>query len=184
MNNIDNKIGIIITKIKQRRLALDMSQKDLADKCGIKQANYSRMESGRQTPSLETLMLIADALNLDLLLFPSDETKYYIMHRDDVVTIVTLSKDRKTIKYEKLKRDGMLQPFSGDNLTVNRFYRFIKSRCYEDGRADLEEILHQAHLTSNNPYDFIRISHGVTYSDDFWIRFEYENISWKDVKVR
>ena len=78
----------------------------------------------------------------------------------------------------------IFQPFSGNILTVNRFYRFIKSRCYEDNRADLKEILKLSHLTSNNPYDFIQISHGVTYSDDFWIRFENEKLSWKDVKIR
>ena len=181
---MNNELGIIITKIRERRKALHLSQKEVADKCGLKQANYSRMESGKQSPTLETLLQIADAVNLRIELIPNEMTVYHVMFRDELVTVVSLSKDKKTIHFNKIKEDGIFQPFSGEKLDLERFYRFIKSRCYEDGRADLDEILKQAHLSSNNPYDFIRISHGVTYSDDFWIKDENEKITWKDVKVR
>lgn len=39
-------------------------------------------------------------------------------------------------------------------------------------------------LSENNPWKWCRISHGVTYEDFFWIRFEDEDIQWKDVRVR
>lgn len=49
--------------------------------------------------------------------------------------------DHRQIFFHKWKPDGLNQPFSGSRLTLERFYRFLKSRCYEDGRADLQEIL-------------------------------------------
>ena len=92
---MNNELGIIITKIRERRKALHLSQKEVADKCGLKQANYSRMESGKQSPTLETLLQIADAVNLRIELIPNEMTVYHVMFRDELVTVVSLSKDRK-----------------------------------------------------------------------------------------
>ena len=47
------------------------------------------------------------------------------------------------------------------------FYNFLKDRCHEDGRADLHEILAQAGMTENNPYQWVRLTHGVTWDDFF-----------------
>ena len=48
------------------RLKKKISQNDLADKTGIKQAHISRLESGRANPSLTTLFKIAKALDANL----------------------------------------------------------------------------------------------------------------------
>lgn len=181
---MNNDMTFLINTIKNRRRSLGYTQAYVAGSCGIKQANYSRMESGRQLPNTDTLIKILDVLDLRLFATPCDEVHYDILWQDEIVTRVILSKDRKKIRYEKIREDGIYQPFSGEKLDLERFYRFIKSRCYEDGRADLKIILDKARLKSNNPYDFIRISHGVTYSDDFWIRNTGETLTWKDVRIR
>ena len=181
---MNDQLAIIVSTLRSRRKALHLTQKEAASRCGLKQANYSRLESGKQAPTLDTLATISEVLGLELRLFPCDVYTYYVMCRDELAAIVELSGDRQSILFHKILPDGMLQPFSGSRLDVERFYSFLKSRCYEDGRADLPEILKQAHLKDNNPYNFIRISHGVTYEDDFWIRFEGENLKWKDVRVR
>ena len=67
---------------------------------------------------------------------------------------------------------------------MKRVYDFLKSRCYEDERADLKEILDQAGLKSNNPWKWARITHGVTYEDFFWIKFDGEILTWEEVKIR
>ena len=106
------------------------------------------------------------------------------MYLNEIVAIVKLSLDKKHIEYTKVKEDGVYQPFSGDKLDLERFYRFIKSRCYEDNRADISNILKIMNLKSNNPYEVIEITHGVTFEDFFWIKKDYENLKWEDVKVR
>ncbi|WP_034466590.1 helix-turn-helix domain-containing protein [Butyrivibrio proteoclasticus] len=173
----------IMANIRSRRKELGLTQTQLADKCGIKQSNYSRMESGKQMPSLETLMTILYQLHMDMDFVPVDYYVYDVMNKDELVCVVELSKDRKKIRFDKKIPDGLSQPFCGEKLDLERFYSFLKSRCYEDGRADLKEILKQAHMTSNNPYEFIKLSHGVNYSDTFWIKMHDENLSWEDVRV-
>lgn len=181
---MDILMAQLIMKIKKRRKMLGYTQADVARKCGIKQANYSRFESGHQLPTVDTLITILNALDLRLNITPSDDVHYTIMWRNRTVARVFLLENRKEIQYEKIEPDGIHQPFSGDKLDLDRFYRFIKSRCYEDDRGDLEVILKKANLQSNNPYDFIKISHGVTYSDDFWIKTSDELLLWEDVKIR
>ncbi|MCD8131710.1 MAG: hypothetical protein LUE16_10640 [Lachnospiraceae bacterium] len=84
----------------------------------------------------------------------------------------------------KLVPDGVIQPFGGSRQDMMRVYDFLESRCYENGRADLPEILSQANLQDNNPWEWVKVSHGVTWDDFWWIRFEGEDIIWKDVRVR
>lgn len=47
-----------------------MTQKELAEKCGVKQENISRIENGDRMPSLNTIQKIANALGLQLALIP------------------------------------------------------------------------------------------------------------------
>lgn len=106
------------------------------------------------------------------------------MYKNEPVTEIYLSDDKKIVRIKKLIPDGIKQPFSGEKLGLERIYNFLKSRCYEDGREDLPEILKQVGLATNNPWKWCRITHGVTYDDYFWIKYENEDICWEDVRVR
>lgn len=112
------------------------------------------------------------------------------MYLDTIVAIVTTEENNIVTCINKLVPDGPMQPFWGDmksksqQYLTQRFFGFLKDRCYEDGRADLSEILRQAGLTSNNPYEWVKVCHGVTFEDFFWLKFEGENVTWNDVKVR
>lgn len=48
------------------RIAAGMTQKDLAEKSGIRQSNISRIENGNCMPTLPTLMVLAQALGKKL----------------------------------------------------------------------------------------------------------------------
>lgn len=50
--------------IKKARLAAGLTQKELADKCGIADSAVRKYESGRVVPKLPMLKKIADALNV------------------------------------------------------------------------------------------------------------------------
>lgn len=109
---------------------------------------------------------------------------FTVMHRDNPVAKVMVSDDRKNVKIKKLVPDSIIQPFGGNDLSLNRVYNFLKSRCYEDGRADLKEILRQANMTSNDPWKWNQITHGVTWDDEIWIKFDGEDICWEKVRWR
>ena len=50
--------------IKKARLAAGLTQKELADKCGIADSAVRKYESGRVVPKLPMIKKIADALNI------------------------------------------------------------------------------------------------------------------------
>lgn len=56
----------VAENIKQRREALDMSQEELGNACGITQAMVSQLERGTKNPSLQVGALIASALKCDI----------------------------------------------------------------------------------------------------------------------
>ncbi len=56
----------IIQAIIDARQASGMTQKELAEKTGITQADISRLESGSANPSLKTLQRLADGMGMKL----------------------------------------------------------------------------------------------------------------------
>ena len=60
-------------KIKQSRIALALSQSELAEKLGIKQQVLSRWESNKVKPSMKSIKKLAEALEID----PKELTKRY-----------------------------------------------------------------------------------------------------------
>lgn len=56
----------IAAQVAERRLALDLSQRELADLCGTTQSAIARLERGQRPPRVDTLMRIAGALDCEL----------------------------------------------------------------------------------------------------------------------
>jgi ribosome-binding protein aMBF1 (putative translation factor) len=57
----------IAAQVAERRLALDLSQRELADLCGTTQSAIARLERGQRPPRVDTLMRIANALDCELI---------------------------------------------------------------------------------------------------------------------
>lgn len=58
-------------QLKARRLQLGLQQKEMKLRAGMNQQQYQRIEAGGN-PRLETLELIAEGLEADLMLIPKD----------------------------------------------------------------------------------------------------------------
>lgn len=52
-------------QIIEQRKKLELSQKQVADKCGIKQGYYSRIERGIHTPSVALAKKLANVLQIN-----------------------------------------------------------------------------------------------------------------------
>lgn len=57
---------IITLRIKEICKVKGISQKDLAERCGVSAVTLSRIASGQQMPSIETLAKIAAALGVEI----------------------------------------------------------------------------------------------------------------------
>ena len=56
----------VISELKDIRIKKKISQTELAEKTGLKQANIARLENGKHFPTLDTLLRIAKVLGLIL----------------------------------------------------------------------------------------------------------------------
>ena len=56
----------IAVQVTERRLALGLSQSDLARRCGTSQSAIARLESGGRPPRIDTLLRLAEALGCEL----------------------------------------------------------------------------------------------------------------------
>ena len=60
-------------KIKQRRVLLQLTQQELANRCELTKGYISQLENDSVSPSLETLEIILDVLGITLSEFFKDE---------------------------------------------------------------------------------------------------------------
>lgn len=76
VQNIDEDNQILMEEIEEltnivsamidKRTALGITQRELAQLCGLPQSSIARIESGRTTPKLDTLLKIIHPLGLKL----------------------------------------------------------------------------------------------------------------------
>jgi predicted transcriptional regulator len=64
-------ISQIVGAMIERRHDMNLSQRDLADLCGLPHSSVARIESGKTTPNLSTLLKIFRELGLILVAEPA-----------------------------------------------------------------------------------------------------------------
>ena len=56
----------IAERVSERRVAMGLSQRELAELCGTTQSAIARLERGGRPPRIDTLLRIAEALDCEL----------------------------------------------------------------------------------------------------------------------
>ncbi|MBQ8093971.1 MAG: helix-turn-helix transcriptional regulator [Clostridia bacterium] len=74
LEEAEAEASIISAMIKQRSV-LGLSQRDLAAICGIPQSSVARIESGKTTPRLDTLLKLLNQLGLTLSVTPASPSR-------------------------------------------------------------------------------------------------------------
>ena len=64
------EVSTIVGAMIQQRHNLELSQRDLAELCGIPHSSVARIESGKTTPNLSTLLKIFNQLGLSFTVQP------------------------------------------------------------------------------------------------------------------
>ena len=65
------EVSTIVGAMIEQRHNLDLSQRDLAELCGIPHSSVARIESGKSTPNLSTLLKIFKQLGLSFTIQPA-----------------------------------------------------------------------------------------------------------------
>lgn len=108
--------------------------------------------------------------------------KFDVMWKNDVISSVSITNNRKTVEIKTFDDCVGKQPFCNGNHTLQRVYDFLEYRCFEKARPDCDEILEYYGLTEYNPWEIVKKTHGRLWEDYLWIRFEGENLTWDDVR--
>jgi HTH-type transcriptional regulator/antitoxin HipB len=61
---------LLIKQLKTARLGKNLTQYELSEKVGMPQSHLSKIESGKTDPQLDSLQLIAEHLDLEVVLIP------------------------------------------------------------------------------------------------------------------
>lgn len=108
---------------------------------------------------------------------------FYVMSKDKKIAKCMI-KDGKLISIDKYAKKIYEQPFYGENISLEYVISFLKSRTVSINKEDIDEVLANLGLDHYDMLDILRKTHGVSYDDFKWIKFEGEDISYKDVRVR
>ncbi|MCE2402169.1 helix-turn-helix transcriptional regulator [Candidatus Poribacteria bacterium] len=118
----------VISRIKQRRRELKMTQTELAKAANLTPAAISQFESGTRKPSFNTLSSLSDALKV---------TTDYLLGKKDRGYEDLLADPRVNVMFR-----GMMEFAEKDKETLYEFYKFLKTQAEtetpNEGSADAE----------------------------------------------
>lgn len=168
----------IIAQIAQARIAKGLSQAQLAELLHTHRSNISRLESGNHNPSLDFLLRIAAALDMELEMkpprkeLPIMENVYEIRLYD--TPLITFSLENKGIEglvAEILTVDEKQKGLFPLDLTQSNegVIKWLERRVIPKNRAFVEEILKSLNLSVGNTKGIIDVCKGLSLNDSYWI---------------
>lgn len=108
-----------------------------------------------------------------------------VFDHDDLVCRIFYDLKKRKISFENYSQNIYALPFGRKTeATFKDFEYFLGERCFPKERANCKELLRSLGLSHYNPYDIVKITHGVMYSDYIWLRFEGERLCYNDIKIR
>ena len=181
-----------IEQIKIKRKEKGLSQADLAKQVGVPQSTIGRFESGRTMPNLKTLQKIADCLNVEIMLTGKDTGSPYLKRwndlrftcywKDEPVSDVCVRGNVVLIK--RYIEHPVKQLFYSDKMDLFQLTEILRTRCWQEERADIDQILKKLGIEYYDPLEIVKRTHGISYNDFLWIQFGGEFLHWKDVAPR
>ena len=176
-----------VSDIAKKRKHLNISQRVLAKECNVPQSTIGRIESGKVTPSWQTLEKITDALDMEIVIFnkPSvlqnrwNGVEFLCFWKDELVTYVKVDGNKAHI--QKIINHPVKQIFKDEEIDLYRLTLLLETRCWQRERKNIDDYLNKLSLKYYDPLEIVKRTHGVSYNDFLWFKFNGENLTWKDV---
>jgi len=172
--------------ISQKRKSLKISQRALAERCKIPQSTVGRIEAGIVTPSLQTLQKLAKELDMEITLTPKklspdrwEGLEILCFWNDELVALVNVKNNRA--KVQRFTEHPVKQIFRDDELDVFKLSSILETRCWLRDCRNIDNYLKKLDIQYYDPLAIVRKTHGVSYNDFLWFRFNGESLTWKDV---
>lgn len=109
--------------------------------------------------------------------------KFDIYFRNEKTGRVEIVNNKLVRNDVYIKEHVIAKHLCPNSKTVESVLDILKDRVLCEQRCD-ETMLRLMGLKEYNVYDILRNTHGVDSDDYLWIKFDCEDITWDDVKVR
>lgn len=176
-------------EILQKRKSMKISQRELASRCNIPQSTVGRIEAGIVTPSLQTLQKLATELGMEICLSVKNPSKnrwdgleILCFWENEVVAFLTVDNNR--VKVQRFSNHPIKQIFHEDEMDVFKLSAILETRCWQRDCRNIDSYLNKLDILYYDPLAIVKKTHGVSYNDFLWFRFNGEALTWKDVAPR
>lgn len=176
----------LANEISQKRKQLNISQRELANRCGIPQSTIGRIEAGIVSPSLITLQKLAKELGMEISLTPQSQIpnrweglEILCFWNNELVAFVTVKNNK--VKIQRFTEHPVKQIFRDEEIDIFKLSTILESRCWQRDCQNIDNYLKKLNIQYYDPLAIVKKTHGVSYNDFLWFRFNGESLTWKDV---
>jgi len=167
----------IVSALTEARMESGISQQELANRIGTHKPNISRIESGQQNISLDTMLKIASALNKDVSFELTEKaeppiSRYSLrLYDEELLTFSMEDAGLSGMKTTLLSvNKNRLPVFPLDlELTDSGIFSWLRNRTIPKNRAFVDEILKTLGLSINNTKGIIDVCKGLSLNDSYWV---------------
>lgn len=111
-----------------------------------------------------------------------ENTKFEVMWKDRVAAEVEVKDNRAYIKKYDSNPIHCLFPY--EETDAYHIAEILEGRCWPRDRGNIDDLLRACGLDSYDVMGIIKATHGRMYNDYTWIRFEDENYTYEQMKLR
>ena len=105
---------------------------------------------------------------------------FTLMWRDE--PIADLKIKGTDVLLERYSSSPAKQLFYADRLSLFELGEILASRCWDENREDIADLLRLIGLRTYDPYAIVSKTHGLMAQDPIWFRFEGEQLTYKEIR--
>ena len=111
--------------------------------------------------------------------------EFTLMKKDEPLVEVVYDYKTQTLTTDYITKDpydslvlGYYRPTELEDIQA-----WIETRCFPRSRVDAEFLLKELGLSTYHPLSIVKITHGHTPEDFYWIRFSGETLTWDEINL-
>lgn len=111
---------------------------------------------------------------------PAPIRDFTLMWRDEIIADLMISDGKVLI--ERYSTSPAKQIFHANQMTLFTLGEILRTRCWDENREDIGNLLELIGLDEYNPYAIVSKTHGLMAQDPIWFRFKGEKLTYREVR--
>lgn len=111
-----------------------------------------------------------------------EDLKFEVLYKDTVTASVEIKGNQAHIR--RFDDCPIHYLFPKEEMDLYSVLEILEGRCFPRSRVNADDLLRKLGLKNYQPLEIVRKTHGLMRNDYVWIRFEGEQLSYDDIKLR